>query len=229
MAAFSKSFGKSVARTVALGAWLAGLSAGVVAPAAVAEENTRGRELFELCQQCHGANAGGNPLTLAPSIAGLQQWYVERQLTGFKAGYRGQEFHDIAGMRMRPMARWLKTDDDVKAVAAYVSSLPPVRPAPTLVGGDAAKGQAFYAPCTACHGPDGSGNQLLNAPALNHASDWYLLTQLRNFKAGIRGTNAGDSFGKIMQPMSMTLPDEQAMKDVIAYITTLSAKTASAQ
>ena len=31
----------------------------------------------------------------------------------------------------------------------------------------------------------------------------------------------GDVTGALMRPMSMTLPDEQSIKDVIAYITTL--------
>ena len=31
----------------------------------------------------------------------------------------------------------------------------------------------------------------------------------------------GDASGALMRPMSMTLPDEQAMHDVIAYIKTL--------
>ena len=212
---------------IVLAAWLV---AGAIAPlAAAAEENVRGRELYALCQQCHGQAGGGNPMALAPAIAGLPVYYVENQLKGFKAGYRGQQFHDIGGMRMRPMARWLKTDEDVKAAAAYVASLPVVKPSPTLTGGDPTKGQALYAVCAACHGPDGAGNQLLNSPALNHASDWYLLTQLKNFKAGIRGTNPEDTIGKTMQPMSMTLADEQAMKDVIAYIMTLSPQTAAAK
>jgi len=54
------------------------------------------------------------------------------------------------------------------------------------------------------------------------ASDWYLLTQLQNFKSGVRGTQPDDAMGAKMRPFSMTLPNEQAMKDVIAYIGTLS-------
>jgi hypothetical protein len=48
------------------------------------------------------------------------------------------------------------------------------------------------------------------------------LTQLKNFKSGVRGTNPQDITGAQMRPMSMILADEQAMKDVIAYIQTLS-------
>jgi hypothetical protein len=45
---------------------------------------------------------------------------------------------------------------------------------------------------------------------------------MHNFRSGIRGTNAKDTTGALMRPMSMTLADEQAILDVIAYITTLS-------
>lgn len=191
-------------------------------PAAPAlAENERGRQLFGLCAQCHGAQGGGDPAALAPDIAGLPQWFVEGQLHKFRAGGRGTHFDDIGGMRMRPMSMWLQNDDDVAAVAEYVASLPVVDPEPTLEGGDPERGKTLYAPCVACHGTDGAGNQQLNAPPINHASDWYLLTSLKNFKQGVRGTNPKDTTGMLMRPMSMTLADEQAMKDVIAYIMSL--------
>ena len=190
--------------------------------AARAGDLARGEQLYQLCNQCHGERGEGMRLSLAPAIGGLPEWYVLKQLEGFRAGYRGQHFDDISGMRMRPMARTLASEQDVQAVAAYVASLPAARPEPELEGGDAARGAALYAPCTACHGPDGSGNQALGSPPLTLSNDWYQLTQLQHFKAGVRGTKPGDANGALMRPMSMTLADEQAMRDVIAYIVTLS-------
>jgi len=55
-------------------------------------------------------------------------------------------------------------------------------------------------------------------------NDWYMLSQLKKFKEGIRGTNPQDIGGMQMRPMSMTLVDEQAMKDVIAHIRAVSPK-----
>lgn len=180
-----------------------------------------GQELFQLCTQCHAPDGNGNALVNAPAIAGLDQWYVEAQLRKFKTGARGTHIDDHAGMQMRPMAMSLPTDGDLQAVAAYVASLPKHRPAPTLEGGDAAAGQVLYATCMACHGPTATGNQQLGAPPLNHASDWYLLTQIRHFKDGVRGANPADTTGATMRPMAKTLADEKAMKDVIAYVMTL--------
>jgi len=188
------------------------------APAAVEPD---GAVLFDNnCMPCHNAAGTGTESIAAPSIAGLPQWYVEAQVGKFRDGRRGRHFDDIAGLRMRPMSRTLTGEPEVVAVAAYVSSLPVVQPAITL-DGDPEIGKVYFATCQACHGPDGKGNQTLNAPPLDHANDWYLFTQLHNFKAGIRGAEPRDVTGAQMRPMAMTLADEQAMKDVIAYIQTL--------
>ncbi len=198
------------------------LASPIGATTASADSNARGKELFDLCTQCHGDDGLGIEATLAPAIAGQEQWYLVRELQYFRSGIRGTEFDDIGGMRMRPMALTLRSDEDVEAVASYVASLAPVKPASTLTDGDPVKGETYYATCLACHGPNGEGNQQMNAPALNHSSDWYMLTQLHNFRTGVRGANAGDATGAIMRPMAATLPDEQAIRDVIAYIMTLS-------
>jgi len=87
--------------------------------------------------------------------------------------------------------------------------------------GDAERGKTFYAVCAACHGPDGEGMQELNAPALAGQEEWYIVRQLQNFKTGIRGKNPGDIYGMQMAPMAMTLPDDQAMEDVAAYLSSL--------
>ncbi len=187
-----------------------------------ADELARGRELFGLCSQCHGADAGGMQLSLAPSIAGMGTWYLTAQLNKFRDGQRASHFDDIAGMRMRGMARWLKTDEDVKAAAAYVASLPPVKPLPTLTGGDATRGAALYATCSGCHGLNAEGVEAVGGPAMSHLNDWYLYTTLKNFKAGIRGSDPRDATGVAMRGMSMLLADDQAIKDVIAYIVSLS-------
>ena len=192
-----------------------------VAPAH-AQDAARGKVLFSLCAQCHGADGAGNPETLAPAIGGLPAWFVTGQLQKFRSGGRGTHFDDISGMRMRPMSMWLRNDEDVANVAAYVSSLARPKPAPILTGGNAETGKMKFVPCVACHGANGEGNQALNAPPLAGGSDWYQLTALQKFKAGVRGTNPKDTTGMLMRPMSMTLADEQAMKDVLAYIATLS-------
>ncbi len=180
------------------------------------------KQLYDGCVQCHGENGEGNQEIGAPAIAGLELWYVKRQLRGFQKGYRGWHAEDLAGKRMQPMARALQTDENVDLVAAYVASMPPTHPEPTLEGGNPETGKIYFAACAQCHGANAGGVLDEFGPPLAGASDWYLLTQLQNFKAGRRGTAEGDVTGAKMRPFSMTLPNEQAMKDVIAYIGTLS-------
>jgi cytochrome c553 len=211
-------------RGLVAGAALAALAAG--APlAARAEANARGGELFELCVQCHGSAGEGNPLALAPNIAGLAEWYVLGQLKNFKSGVRGTHRDDVGGLRMYPMSLSLKSDEDMQAVAAYVASLPPVRPEATLAGGDPARGAQLYTICVACHGADGAGNQAVQSPRLAGQADWYMLSSLQKLKAGTRGNYPNAA---IMRGMAGTLVDEQAMKDVIAHILTLSSGSANA-
>lgn len=201
-----------------------GLLAGLCT-AASAEDLVRGEKLYNLCSQCHGEQGEGTALSLAPTIAGLPAWYVESQLTKFYTGIRGRHPDDIGGMRMRPMTLYFNRpatrDSDFAAVSAYIESMPAQPAEPLLSGGDPAKGQQAYSLCIACHGPDGMGNEALQAPPIVNINDWYALTQLQNYKSGIRGRDPRDSSGATMWPMAATLADEQAMKDVIAYILTL--------
>jgi len=204
---------------------LIALSAGLSLPA-LAQDAERGRELFDLCASCHGAAGRGNQLYLAPVIAGLPQWYVEAQLTKFRDGVRGRHFDDVAGMRMRPMAMSLRSEhgDDLRDVAAYVASLPAWKPATTLSGGDATRGATPYMVCQACHGAAGEGVPGTNGPPLANQADWYLLSSIQRFKGGVRGSDPADANGAVMRGMANILQDEQAMKDVIAHITSLAGK-----
>lgn len=84
-----------------------------------------------------------------------------------------------------------------------------------------AAGQAQFAVCSACHGAQGEGNAMLNAPRLAGQAGWYLERQLNNFKHGLRGTDSADPFGAQMAPMAATLADQSAVDNVVAYIATL--------
>ena len=199
---------------------LAGALLALAGAPAGAQDAARGEQLYGLCSQCHGERGEGNPDFLAPAIAGLERWYVQAQLEKFRSGLRGGHPDDVGGLRMRPMSLWLGRPEDLQAVAGYVAGLAPADPQPT-VQGDPGRGAQHYTLCVACHLPDGKGNEALSAPSLVHTSDWYLVTQLHNYKAGIRGSRPDDATGALMRPMAMTLADEQAMKDVVAYIMTL--------
>ena len=179
-----------------------------------------GAALYTTCIACHGADGAGNQALNSPRIAGQSAWYLTNQLKGFKAGYRGSKPEDIYGMQMRPMSMTLADDQAIANIAAYITTLNGAV-SPATLDGNAEAGKGLYVTCVACHGADGKGNEALKSPNLIGLQDWYVVRQLQNFKAGIRGTHPEDINGQTMRPMSMTLADDKAMKDVAAYIISL--------
>lgn len=178
------------------------------------------------CASCHSGNAGGDQALGAPSLAGMDNWYVQIQLQKFLAGLRGTHFKDVDGISMRAALEFIQPEQTVHygaSLARYVEGLPKVEQ-PVTVTGNAQRGAEHYVTCVACHGADGKGNRELEAPPLAGQADWYLLKQLEKYQAGARGHDPRDVQGQQMAAMSKVLPDEQAIKDVIAFIQTLANK-----
>jgi cytochrome c553 len=207
----------SLRTVLALAAVLGGCS---IHPSGAAEPLT-GEELYGSCDSCHGKHAEGKATLGAPAIAGLPQWYLEAEVMKFRQGQRGAHPDDVEGLRMRAMSRAMATPAEVKTVTTYISKLPRTTSPKSLIEGHAEVGKASFATCMACHGPHAEGNQAMNAPPLAGQADWYLARQLAKFRAGVRGTLPGDATGATMRPMSLTLANDQAVKDVVAYISTL--------
>ncbi len=95
------------------------------------------------------------------------------------------------------------------------------------VNADVAAGKSAYAVCAACHGENAEGNVALNSPRLAGQAPWYLERQLAAYRAGHRGTAAGDVFGMQMRPMAMSVTDPARQADIIEYIGTLQAAPAA--
>ncbi len=171
------------------------------------------------CMTCHGVDGIGNEGIQAPRLAGMEPWYLKRQLELFRDGIRGKHPEDLEGLEMQPMAEIL-SDESLADIVEWVGTWEYV-PAEPTISGDVAKGRTLYNTCVACHGDQGQGNQAMNAPALQGQNDWYMVTQLKNFKAGYRGADPRDQFGMQMRAMTQMLPDEQSIIDVVSYINTL--------
>lgn len=196
-----------------------------------ADSAARGEVLFKRCAFCHMTDGAGNAELMAPAIAGMEQWYVDEQVNAFRDGARGLHAEDLPGMRMRPIAMTLRSKEDVADVATFVASMTPAKPAATLHGGDAQAGAAKYGICVQCHGADGKGfagtenamGQVKQVPGLAGRSDWYLQTQIQNFKSKIRGTNAAPGSDKFQMANIWvnTMASEQDVLDVLAHIQTL--------
>jgi cytochrome c553 len=171
------------------------------------------------CTTCHGVEGIGNIAIEAPRLAGMEAWYLKRQLENFRAGIRGTHEEDVQGIAMRPMAAKL-SDESIADIVDWVGDWEYV-PAEATVEGNVRQGRTAFQACAACHGANAQGNEALGAPALAGQNDWYLLTQLRNFRARFRGSHQEDTFGSQMVTMSKTLTDDQAVIDVVSYINTL--------
>jgi len=191
-----------------------------------AEQNSRapgnaaiGAAQYVVCAACHGPEGQGMPGLNAPKIAGQPEWYLKRQIMSYKNGLRGTG-DDTIGQAMVGMVATLANEAAVDNVVAHIATLPDNAP-DTTIEGDVEHGKKLYTTCAYCHGGDGMGLQALNAPRLAGSSDWYTARQLKNFKSGVRGAHPKDYYGYQMGLMGITLRDEQAINDVIAYINTL--------
>ncbi len=102
---------------------------------------------------------------------------------------------------------WLASQPTFAMMSSHAAAVPA-----------AAMGQAQYAVCAACHGPQGEGNPVLNAPKLAGQSPWYLKDQLAKYKQGVRGSHKDDVYGRQMAPMAATLADDAAIASVVAHI-----------
>ena len=200
--------------------WLSSYPTFAQSRAQVAGDPAAGAPLYAVCAACHGAQAEGNPALKAPKLSGQGDWYLRRELKNFKNGARGTADLDVSGKAMAAMAATLATDADIANVVAYIKTLPD-NPAPSTVNGNAKHGQSAYVTCGACHGADGRGIQAMNAPRLQGMSDWYLITQLKNFKQRIRGGHPSDMYGPQMALMAAILVDDRATNDLVSFINTI--------
>jgi cytochrome c553 len=191
---------------------------GVVA--ALAFGSAQAGNEFDYCLLCHGTSGNGNYGIRAPKVSGVEPWYLKRQLENFAAGIRGTPPGDAPGHEMAPVALRLREEGQLDAAVAFLAKLDSARPVPTVTG-NVAHGRKLYETCAACHGSAGEGNAQLQAPALAARSDWYLVTQLVNYREGLRGADERDALGAQMRAIAATLPDDAAIADVVAYINTL--------
>ena len=200
--------------------WLAAQPTFAEQNARVAGNAAIGAAQYMVCAACHGPDGEGIVAMNAPKIAGQSDWYLKRQILSYKNGLRGVHQDDTFGQQMIGMVATLADEAAVDNVVSHIATLPDNQPDATVTG-DVEHGKELYTICAYCHGSGGEGIQALNAPRIAGSSDWYIARQLDNFKTGVRGAHPEDYYGFQMGLMGITLRDEQAINDVIAYINTL--------
>ena len=176
---------------------------------------------YKPCAACHGVNGQGNEALGAPTLVNLDDWYARRQLENFRDGIRGTHPDDGFGQTMAMQTAALGESLDIDAVLAQIAGFPRIVPA-TTVRGDIDNGRDNYNMiCGACHGPNGSGNELLESPSLIGIDDWYLVAQYEKFRDGVRGTHESDRHGAQMQRMGHVLETDDEIENVAAYLASL--------
>jgi cytochrome c553 len=156
------------------------------------------------CLACHGT-AGTSDNETVPSLGAQREQYTLIQLFMYRERLRVVE----------PMNEYAKplSDDDLRAAAAFMATLPPPKPFDGAV--DQARlerghtlAETYH--CLFCHRPDLSGQD--SVPRLADQREDYVLKTLRDYKTGARhGYEA--TMAEALQPV-----DDAALVDLAYYI-----------
>jgi len=144
------------------------------APKVAKSDAAAGKALAERdCKGCHGTDGKGIAPAI-PHLAAQRESYLVAALQAYKAGKRNHAaLKDIAAHM---------TDADMRNLAAFYASLPPV--AAAAKAGEQlspyAHGKALAAPCGKCHGADGN-SQTAGIPSLAGQHPEYLVTAAQEY------------------------------------------------
>ncbi len=172
------------------------------------------------CAQCHGVSGQGNDAFGAPNLTQLSAAYAQRQLEGFRAGWRKSDDNHTQTM----IAAISSLDASVLADATRtIDAFPDINHTTGMIHvGNKERGKDLYnAYCSACHGTSAIGNDALGAPNLLGLSQNYLRRQYLHFAKGRRGGHPDDRYGQQMARLAKALKDPQLIDDVSTYVASL--------
>ena len=183
------------------------------------EENIDGSRFILNCAECHGFD--GNSVNLEfPSIAGLNEKYIIRQLEDFKMGKRVNE-------EMTQIVREFPSDKELASLAKYFSrqeivnqntpeSIKSHEFVDLKIGKEIFTGKRVeygIPACSACHGKDGLGDNEGAFPRLVGQQMDYIIKQMENFRSGARSNDTPPQMRNIAKQM-----DDEDIASVAAYI-----------
>jgi cytochrome c553 len=159
------------------------LLAGLLTPAARAQDIEAGRAKAQVCAACHGAD-GNSIAPEIPALAGQTWRYLYIQLRDFKEGRRSNPI-------MSPVAAPLSREDMIAIANFYAAQ--PLKPSSFKVDETKArlgKAKADETLCSMCHMGGYLGqNEIPRLAGQNYA---YIVAQLKAFKARTRTNDAGN-------------------------------------
>ena len=117
----------SKAEIDAVASHVAAMPVVISAPTLTVTNKTGAEGTFAACASCHGQKGEGTEALNAPPLAGLDDWYIARQLRKFQSGVRGAGKSntgevDTLGAQMTAMSQAV-LPPDVDNMAAYLHGL----------------------------------------------------------------------------------------------------------
>jgi len=185
------------------------LGAAAAAPAAAGPLDTPGFTKAFSCSACHG-RAGAARADATPILAGMPAWYLKKAIEDYAAGRRPSP-------EMEPFAKMVK-NVGADEVAAYFAAQPREASPIKLDRTSIVNGRQASAPCAACHGDDGRGDQAKGVPDLTGQPPGYLLNQMQLFKTD-RRSPGDENLGKLKALMKGL--DDRTLADLAAYYSSL--------
>jgi cytochrome c553 len=185
------------------------LGAAAAAPAAAGPLDTPGFTKAFSCSACHG-RAGAARADATPILAGMPAWYLKKAIEDYAAGRRPSP-------EMEPFAKMVK-NLGADEVAAYFAAQPREASPIKLDRTSIVNGRQASAPCAACHGDDGRGDQAKGVPDLTGQPPGYLLNQMQLFKTD-RRSPGDENLGKLKALMKGL--DDRTLADLAAYYSSL--------
>lgn len=131
------------------------------------------------CKACHGANGGGIAPAI-PHLAAQRESYLLASLHEYKDGKR-------AHAALKDMTKQM-SEADLRNVAAYFASLPPVTNPTTQDikhSSPFEQGKALASACAGCHGADGNA-KTPGTPSLAGQQPHYLVAAIQEYHQGDR-------------------------------------------
>lgn len=198
-----------------------------------------GKTKFATCAACHGADGKGNGGAF-PALTHLSAADADTILTAFKKGDMATlKAHKLGGARystMAPQAANL-SPADIADLAAYIATLgggaqaaaapaaapAAAAPAANMIKADAniGFGHALFSSCAVCHGAEGEGGKLLNAPKLSGLPVSATTSMLEMYKSG----KQLGQYSYVMNAQAKYLTPEE-IRDLAAYISQMDVKGA---
>ena len=201
--------------------------------AQAAGDPAAGKEKYATCAACHGADGMGQGGAF-PKLTGLAEEETAKKLAAYRDG--DQDYLKSVGLgsrygTMAPNASGL-SDDDIANLAAYIAEefggaaggddaaaadQGGEQAAPAAIAqADIVRGDALYSSCAICHGEQGEGGHLFNAPALKGLPASQVASLLKVYR---KGTEMGpNSYAMIPQATHLSDAD---INNLAAYIATI--------